>query len=581
MFSDLYNNKQSRHSGTRSAIMANFRNTYVVTHHKPDADAIFAVCIVLMFAKKFRHAQVLLRKSNWDGRGLKGRKVIVDIWARGKGRKGRFDPETGTMLSAFGQVVEEFCPKHIQEILAPLVRFLDLEDSTPSAAHSITEKLGLKEETRKEFEAHGLKMVFNVMKRHYGDDYDKLVDLMMILLRGYIEQRKRELRGEDLNKQFIPLAQFAPAWVVHRFGKHQKNRPPIKWNDNHRGRKIILDHFTGGIFEEGLAWETMINDLVKSKHIKKKLLKLREVMCASADGKTFAKHMFESADSEAVAMLNSASLETVFRSFLLHYSEDIKHRNDFRKVTQLMDILLWGYVQEARISRDAYILADRAMSKNPSDEVRSKIRTIGRDVVFIDNVDNYKLSGAFFDRGFKFVVRADGDNLIVQPNNRTFDLNIHHEELYEVIRLAGESLADIGFDSEDGQWFIHPDGHTLCRGSWTAPSDDLSVVDPWELCKAAKAVWDRVAPDFWASPEGQAMIAEREAAAAAKAAKSAKKKAEAEAKAAAEAQAKADEEAAALAEEARKAALKASKKAAKKANKRAKGKKRGKRKGKK
>ncbi len=546
--------------------MAKRKKTEVITHTDPDLEATFSVAVVKLLIAAYTTARVIFMPSNWDGKGRKRKRIIVDIDAGEEGFKGKITKE-GKTLSAFSLVVDLFCRDHVG-LLQHFMKYLDAEDSEPSAVHFFLKPLGVNDQIRNLFERTGLKMVFQSFKRHHNGDDVGLIKSMSIILEGYIALRKMT-DAEIAGKNFLTLAEFMPAWVVKMYHPDFSGAPVTL---DHQGNTphIPLIAFKGGCIGKETAFEVVIDKHVDGDYEwdAKILRGLYPVIEASKQGKTLVESLLKDLDQDNADMLNAVSLETIFQTFQLHC------QGDLNKLMRMMSVVLDGYFDEAKIGKEAYELVKAACGKNPSDEVKAQISVYGRDVAVIHNVDNHRLGSTLFnDRfNFKYAIRLDDAGIIIQRNNNPkFGLTVNHPILHQVIIDAGEELGQ-GY----GLWYTKDD-HTLARGTKTAPVFHPSLVSIDDLVKACLKIWapiQRRLDQEHAEARRKAEVAQQAIDAQAQADAD-----EYQAKKAREDQADADAAAQRLQQEtadaeARERATEASKKAAKEANKRAKGSKR-------
>lgn len=123
----------TRNRGHRSQNRHNPRT--VVTHQHPDLDALASVWAARTFIPGYQDAEVAFVPANWDGANLREEDMAVDIIAGGKGFKGEKDGD-GTVRSCFAMIMRKFAPRRERKALAPLVDFIDAQDSTGNAVRA-------------------------------------------------------------------------------------------------------------------------------------------------------------------------------------------------------------------------------------------------------------------------------------------------------------------------------------------------------------------------------------------------------------------------------------------------------------
>jgi hypothetical protein len=136
-------------------------------------------------------------------------------------------------------------------------------------------------------------------------------------------------------------------------------------------------------------------------------------------------------------------------------------RNDIL-VIERMEEILSGFLKIGRNKVESKIEADQ-------------IEFFGSDgqVALIINPRNYQSNGRLFELGVKVLIYKDGYNLGVVRSGREM-LRVDHPLIREVIKKA----------QEEHEWFAHPSGFLICRGSRKAPVDSPSNVNPYDLAEA-------------------------------------------------------------------------------------------------
>lgn len=111
----------------------------IFTHIRPDLDAVSSVWFYKRFVlAKDEEAQLVFVPANWKGEEMEEGDVALDIEAGGRGVKGVKLPD-GRVMSCFASLVEKHGTPEVQEILRPVVEFVDAQDSTGDAFLSILE----------------------------------------------------------------------------------------------------------------------------------------------------------------------------------------------------------------------------------------------------------------------------------------------------------------------------------------------------------------------------------------------------------------------------------------------------------
>ena len=101
----------------------------IFTHVSVDLDAAGSVWAAKRFIPGADKAEVVFVPANWDGTGMDNGDIAVDIYAGGKGVKGRVSPD-GHTHSCFQTILERFALRADKLALCNLTAFIDACDST-------------------------------------------------------------------------------------------------------------------------------------------------------------------------------------------------------------------------------------------------------------------------------------------------------------------------------------------------------------------------------------------------------------------------------------------------------------------
>lgn len=105
----------------------------IFTHVRPDLDAVSSVWYFKRFvAPKEAELQLVFVPANWKGEEMQEGDVALDIEAGGKGDKGTKLPD-GRVMSCFAGLVKRYGGTIQQDVLRPVVEFVDAQDSTGDA----------------------------------------------------------------------------------------------------------------------------------------------------------------------------------------------------------------------------------------------------------------------------------------------------------------------------------------------------------------------------------------------------------------------------------------------------------------
>src|SRR3990167_6169937 len=149
----------------------------IFTHVNPDLDAALSVCAAWMFVPGAQTAEVEFRPANWDGSGMTGGDIALDLDAGGRGIKGKKDAD-GTVHSCFAEIVERYAPSGDQKALSPLVAYVDIHDTQGAAIRRLVP--GVSPEVYKILAATSLNSIFVAFKIASGKDSRLLLEDMSV-----------------------------------------------------------------------------------------------------------------------------------------------------------------------------------------------------------------------------------------------------------------------------------------------------------------------------------------------------------------------------------------------------------------
>jgi hypothetical protein len=157
---------------------------------------------------------------------------------------------------------------------------------------------------------------------------------------------------------------------------------------------------------------------------------------------------------------NQAALASTGINAVLRALQSINRQNDL-VVCKLMWEILSGLLKSFQARQRAELEADRASM------------FLGNTIALIENAREFSTNGVLFERGVRFILYVDGNNLgLVREGTET--LRMDHPTIRRVVENAGEAE----------EWFAHPAGFLFCRGSRKAPATEPSRVYPKDLIRA-------------------------------------------------------------------------------------------------
>lgn len=103
------------------------------------------------------------------------------------------------------------------------------------------------------------------------------------------------------------------------------------------------------------------------------------------------------------------------------------------------------------------------------------VEPVGKTALLIIEGQSINSSRGLFNKGFEAVVYADGYNigLLVKDG-----CSVDQPELKEMFKKAGE----------EEEWYFHPAGYMVSRGTRKSPVETSSNVDPYLLAKKWEAI---------------------------------------------------------------------------------------------
>lgn len=135
----------------------------IYTHMGIDIDAAASVWAVKRFAPGANKSKAVFVPANWDGTGMEDGDFAVDLYAGGKGIKGKVE-DNGTTHSAFVSVIRQYVMNTTdKEALFYLAMFIDIDDSGGGGV--VKQVLPTASRTaQKTLNATSIKAVFTAMK---------------------------------------------------------------------------------------------------------------------------------------------------------------------------------------------------------------------------------------------------------------------------------------------------------------------------------------------------------------------------------------------------------------------------------
>lgn len=200
----------------------------IFTHERVDLDAVCSLWAALRFIPEARNAAIHFRPANWDGAEMNEDDIAVDMYACGRGMKGRKE-EGGTVHSCFASLISRFASLEDRVALASLVAYVDADDVSGYPIKHLAPYLG--RSARHVIEAIDLKAVLRAVNRSTHPRSDMaVVQSMFPILNGLFQDGHSKRRAIEEAKN---VKRFAGGLVA------------LKENCNEPGVDQLL-------FEEGV-----------------------------------------------------------------------------------------------------------------------------------------------------------------------------------------------------------------------------------------------------------------------------------------------------------------------------------------
>jgi hypothetical protein len=221
----------------------------VFTHIHIDLDAAASVWFVRQFLPDARDAEVVFVPANWDGAGMEGGDLALDIRAGSRGIKGS-EQADGTIGSCFALLVSRFAPATDQEALRPLSVFVDLQDSKARPVELLAR--GADESGKKVLDALSPSRVLRALQAVHPRNDALVLERMSEIFSGLLENGRARQRAvvEADHAELIGTGRVAIVRDAREFATNE-----ILFEE--RGVHVIVyvdGHNLGVIRKDTVAW---------------------------------------------------------------------------------------------------------------------------------------------------------------------------------------------------------------------------------------------------------------------------------------------------------------------------------------
>ncbi len=197
----------------------------IITHVNVDLDAALSLAAAREFIPGAREAKIVFLPANWNGE-MEGDVLFLDMEAGGRGIKGLVG-EDNRVHSCFKSIVETYAPEEAQKILAPLVLYVDTQDTYGSAVEHLLPNIDW--EMKEMISSINLSAVLGSLKSFHNRNDKIICERMEEILVGRLRSGRSRLKGEAEAERIPLLGDGRVAVVLNArytsttralFGKH-------------------------------------------------------------------------------------------------------------------------------------------------------------------------------------------------------------------------------------------------------------------------------------------------------------------------------------------------------------------------
>jgi hypothetical protein len=273
-------------------------------------------------------------------------------------------------------------------------------------------------------------------------------------------------------RTFVPGTQTAKVVFVPANWNGEMEDGDLAVDIDAGGRGMKGEHRDGGIVGSGLA---LIVDRYAPEGDQAALSHLIAFVDAQDAHGSAYKWLAPETNHEAQAVFSATGLNAVLRAF------QARHPRNGELIVRRMSEIFDGILTAGRARQRGVIEADRA-------------ELIGDGRVAITyNSDELSTPAVLHERGVEVIVYVKDDDNAGHHNlglarERSGTLRMDHVILRDLVEDSGEQIGGGG-----GEWFAHPSGFLLARGTRKAPCTyPKSKVNPRRLAEAVYELLDTV-----------------------------------------------------------------------------------------
>lgn len=165
-----------------------YKKIRIFTHHNVDLDAIFSAWFVSRFICPSIETELVFVPASYNGVGLNGNDIAVDIDAGGKGIKGSIDKDGISHSASYSLFKKTDLSARDYKALFPLVKIIDKKDTYGNLASAPQEIKWRRSDDEALARIKVLSLSLNAFKVSYDNDDEKICSVMFDLLDGFFKK---------------------------------------------------------------------------------------------------------------------------------------------------------------------------------------------------------------------------------------------------------------------------------------------------------------------------------------------------------------------------------------------------------
>jgi hypothetical protein len=400
-----------------------FRTHRIVTHKRMDLDNIVACALLRILAPElFANAEIVLVDANWNGE-LRDGDFIIDMDAGGRGLKGTKDDD-GTTHCCASLILQDFGDDHAREILGSLVEVVDASDVSSDFMRHLVPDVDL--DASRALESLSIVSCYRAYKSMAGGNDKMIVDRFAEIIEGMLKIGRQNLKPETNGCEFETFNTLS--------------------DDDARNLLGVIERLATD--EDSIL---LMRRLVNYVHV-------------CNDGYECMHNLYSGLDHGTSAILEHTSILAVYLAFKAFTG------NDKTKLNRRFGLIIKGMLKNGRERLAAVRLIDEG--------IQVKLHGDG-ELAMMLNVRNRLVTTVLRERGVRVAVVVDGMNLMVLRLGAD-SFRVDTQLVRDLITQVDEKVGD-----EPDDWFAHPAGFLICKGTKKAPTKTPSAVDPELLVFAA------------------------------------------------------------------------------------------------